>query len=120
MGQAVTGAHRMLAGTLPAGAALADAQQCFGLLHQATPIFLSDVCVVYYSQKIERHVEGCASRDGFKGGSGVWEIAAVLTEEVTDERLRRAPMAGCRHEGVLDLGHDITEIKRRVAVSHRP
>src|SRR5262249_26229154 len=101
------------------GGQLAHAQQCLDLLHQATRIFLSDVCAVRYSQKVVRDVDECKSGDRFKGRFGAWEIAAVLTEKVVNERFRRASMAGCQYEGVLDLGHDITEIKRRVAVPHR-
>src|SRR3954466_12623040 len=90
-------------------------QQRLRPVHQPASIVAGDVVVAGDAQQVERHVVRQPGADGAERRVPVREVAAVLPQEVADERLRAPPVARRGQEGVLQLARDPPDIEHPVA-----
>src|SRR6202050_962097 len=86
--------------------------------HEPSAVVMADVAVARDPQQVQRHVVRRASGNRLERLLAVGEMTAVLPQEVPDERLRAAPVAGVPQERVLELASDPPDVEYPVAALH--
>src|SRR6266545_7730945 len=93
-------------------------KQQLRLPHQPAAVVVVDVAVARDPQQVERHVERQPCGDRLERPLAVGEMAAVLPEEMPDERLRAVPVTDGAHERMLELARDPADVEHPVPALH--
>jgi hypothetical protein len=67
---------------------------------------------------IQAHIERTTRGNAIERSLRICQMAAVLMEEIFDERFRATLARGCDHECVLEFCGDASQVECRVAAPH--